>query len=512
MKYKILLIRVIFPLIAEMLFALKINAQTAVIHQDSLYSRILKEERPIQIIFPKDYHPESEKYELLFTVGGILDFEPMIWQFLQGESFIPKNMIMIGVPTVYKGNMEVHERDYTPTRTYPNTGGAANFLSFYEKELIPYLNSKYPVKIGHNTLYGGSLGGLFVMYTFLNKPNLFTSYIAVEPSLWWDNFYLNKIAPQKLDSLKGLHNTLFIANREGAPFHFMGAYGMDSILRAKSPKDLVWTCVKLSNENHFSTNLKGLWDGLKFSYGGYYPAGIGFKPLRGIIIKNKPFKLTCYTLLAEKYIAYTIDGTEPTRGSPKLSSETSLALPGDATVKIKSFCIREEYDQTVTAYLTAGDVFPSLAKPENVYPGGLHFSYYTGKWDTMPDLKKLKPVSTGVADQNFDVNQFKAAENFVCLMEGYMEIAKDGYYIFEMDNANDDSKVYVGNHLILAPQFEGALGQNFMVPFRKGFYPIRIEYLHKKGKPDLVPVYLKPEGVDDFPIGTEMLYSRHSSQ
>jgi len=48
-----------------------------------------------------------------------------------------------------------------------------------------------------------------------------------------------------------------------------------------------------------------------------------------------------------------------------------------------------------------------------------------------------------------------------------------------------------------------------MVPLRKGFYPFRVEYMHRKGGSDLVPLYLKPEGQEDFPIPPEMEYSRN---
>ena len=47
-----------------------------------------------------------------------------------------------------------------------------------------------------------------------------------------------------------------------------------------------------------------------------------------------------------------------------------------------------------------------------------------------------------------------------------------------------------------------------MVPLEKGFYPFHVEYLHRKGGADSVPVYLKPEGQEDFPIPTEREYSR----
>src|SRR5204862_4773522 len=178
-------------------------------------------------------------------------------------------------------------------------------------------------------LYGGSLGGLFVMYAFLNNPDLFTSYIAIDPSLWWDNFYLNKIAANKFDSLKVYNNTLFIVGRKGEIYKEMGIYGMDSMLHAKKPLGLDWTCIPYANETHYSTNFKGFWEGLKFSYGGFYASTGGYitsrkiviKPKRGVVLRNVPFKFICYNLMSDVYLHYTTDGTIPTVKSPKLAGD-----------------------------------------------------------------------------------------------------------------------------------------------------------------------------------------------
>ncbi len=54
-----------------------------------------------------------------------------------------------------------------------------------ENDLIPYLDSKYPT--AHSRIFSGhSLGGLAVVNTFFNHTNLFNAYIALDPSLWWD--------------------------------------------------------------------------------------------------------------------------------------------------------------------------------------------------------------------------------------------------------------------------------------------------------------------------------------
>lgn len=64
--------------------------------------------------------------------------------------------------------------------------GAADFLQFFEKELIPQIEQQYAIDPNRRTFSGYSLGGLFGMYMLFQKPKLFAQHIAISPSLWWD--------------------------------------------------------------------------------------------------------------------------------------------------------------------------------------------------------------------------------------------------------------------------------------------------------------------------------------
>jgi predicted alpha/beta superfamily hydrolase len=207
-----------------LLTMLSIRAQqTNITKEDSLYSHVLNEQRKMHVVFPLDYDStKTAQYEVVYCLDDIAEFLVTEWNFLQGEGFIPKNMIMVGITNANKNGADMRERDFSPTKTWDNTGGASNFLSFIKKELIPYVQEKYKGATDGNTLYGGSLAGLFVMYTLLAEPTLFTSYIAIEPSLWWDNFWLNKTAEEKIAAMKDACNTLFLAVREGAARRYMG--------------------------------------------------------------------------------------------------------------------------------------------------------------------------------------------------------------------------------------------------------------------------------------------------
>jgi predicted alpha/beta superfamily hydrolase len=489
-------------------------AQEAVLKRDSIYSAILREGRPLEILYPKNYQPDLPGgYDILYITDGLSDYLRHEWYWLQWEGFIPKNMIIVGIPNTSHNGNDMRNRDFTPTKTDDISGGAKNFLSFFKQELIPYIVKKYPAKPGGSTLSGSSLGGLFVLYAFLNEPKLFTSYIAIDPSLWWDNFYLDKVAATKLDSLNGLKNTLYIAGREGQPYKDMGTFQMDSLLHQKAPPGLVWKCVKLQNETHFSTILKGTWDGLKFSYGGYYASSggyyssrnIDYKPMNGIALANRPFDVYCFNLMAEDYIHYTVDGSPPVATSPMAGYKTKITLSADATVILKSIGVRDEYNRTGSMHFKVVKDFPPVSLPKAAIPGSLHYTCYEGLAEDLSAIKKSKPVRSGLADKSFDVNKLAVNGNYACVMDGYLEITKAGYYIFSMGEGNRNSKVFIADQQILGQNMKNGVGENFMVPLAKGFYPYRVEYFHKKGAGNLQAIYMEIENGDQYPVPYERL-------
>lgn len=61
----------------------------------------------------------------------------------------------------------------------PNNGGP-KFLSFIEKELIPFIEQKYRTT-NERALYGYSLGGMFTTYVLFNRPDLFQKIFIGAP-------------------------------------------------------------------------------------------------------------------------------------------------------------------------------------------------------------------------------------------------------------------------------------------------------------------------------------------
>ena len=482
---------------------------------DTIYSKILNEKRIVEVLLPEIQKADTnEKYDVLYVTDGEWNMKIIspIYQYLADKWLIPKNII-VSIPHNNLQGINLRERDLIPPHDNDSLAGRAdNFLSYLKNELIPYVNKTYPTT-GKNTLIGHSLGGLFTMFALLTEPRSFESYIAADPAFWGDNYYINKIAIDKLNNFSSI-KTLFMTGRgmrDGPDFRSMGIFSMDSIITAKAPSGLHWKSIAYFDETHRSILLKTVYDGLRFTYDGYGEI-LGFNPMSGILLKNKPIKIQAYDG-SYLNVRYTSDGTEPSETSPKFEG---IELADSTILKVKLFSASGRYDQTVIGNFKIGDVLPAIAKPKNIKSGGLHYAYSKGEWNSLPDFKKLNPDMSGFTDETFGKygefelpNQTKLA----CLIEGYIEIKEDGYYSFLIDT-EDAAKLYLSDQLLIACNGfdKNRELQTYLLPLEKGFYPLRLEYFQKKGGGSLRLGYKLPDAWQTLPVPLELLYSSSGSK
>ncbi len=255
-----------------------------------LRSSVLNEDRTAEVILPPEFGADSDdEYDAIYILDGIRAYHYATYDYLRGEGFIPKRTILVGLLGLK--DTPTRFRDFTPTKTSMDSGGADRYLQFLKEEMLPLINKKFRTASERSALVGGSMGGLFVVHALLNQPTLFKSYVALDPSLWWDGGVVNAEVQRKIGTLKGLNRLLWVNGREGEGMREMRIDRLDAILRARAPSGFAWACHPYANETHLTTWIKGFWDGIKYCYGGYYPNGIGFKPMNGIVLKDTPFRV-----------------------------------------------------------------------------------------------------------------------------------------------------------------------------------------------------------------------------
>ncbi len=181
---------------------------------DSLYSQILKESRKIYIQLPSGYNPEKNlKYPVVFLLDGEMFLPTLVdvHSYYSG-GFMPE-MVLVGI-----SNEKNRIRDLTTSTIKTKygmpfndeNGEAESFSKFIEKELIPFIENKYPVT-NFRTLIGHSYGGLFTIYSLLKHQHLFANYLAIDPSLDWDGQKLLNEAEGLLTTQKYENKSLFMS-------------------------------------------------------------------------------------------------------------------------------------------------------------------------------------------------------------------------------------------------------------------------------------------------------------
>jgi predicted alpha/beta superfamily hydrolase len=127
-------------------------------------------------------------------------------------------------------------------------GKSEAFRKVIREELMPQVKEKYRTT-GETAIVGESFAGLFVVETFLLEPDLFDTYIAVDPSLWWNDYELVKGAVTRLRAQPKLRKTLYLAS-SGEKGLAEETQRLADALEKDAPAGVSWRHKKMPDEKH----------------------------------------------------------------------------------------------------------------------------------------------------------------------------------------------------------------------------------------------------------------------
>ncbi len=481
-------------------------AQENTIIDDSIFSSVLNEQRNLKILVPSAYKPGSgTTYDVVYVLDGERHFDDFsfIYEFARKENLIPP-LILVALPNTYTREGNMRDRDFLPEKTPGNlkAGGADRFIAFLKDELIPYIDKKLSTS-GDNSLYGHSLGGLFAFYVLLSNPHLFSNYYCSDPAFPWNERRMITMATETFRNTSELDQTLWINGVEDT-YRNVGIQKMDSVLNEYAPEGLRWKISVYPGETHMSVRLKGIYDGLRFSFDGYNSKKLTeFHPNNGFLLKGK--SLIIYLNGSFPNVYYTTDGSEPDTSSAK--APQMIEITGPVQLKVRWIGKNEKYVTTTTGNFETGEAWPALQHVKNLKAGGLRYSLYEGKWESLPDFNNLKAAGTGIADSSFTLEEVPAGPGFGCVFEGYLKTEEDGYYMFALCSS-DGSKLFINGHEII--NNDGLHGNEWYrscaVPLQTGYYPVRLEYFQNGGHPSLNMIFLPPESHETVKLTFNMMY------
>lgn len=226
----------------------------------TLESRILGEMRRINVYSARAWNvkPDAPLPVLFMLDGGVAEDFVHTAGLLQVSvaSLVMRSFMLVGIEnTQRRRDMTAPTENAEDRKIAPVVGGSAAFRRFIREELMPQVTARYNTT-GETALIGESLAGMFVLETFLQAPEMFDTFIAIDPTLWWNNRQILKTAAGTLRARKRLDKTLFIATsgEKGQPEL---AKQLEQTLGSVQLDGLHWQMAPMLEETHMTIGHPG---------------------------------------------------------------------------------------------------------------------------------------------------------------------------------------------------------------------------------------------------------------
>jgi predicted alpha/beta superfamily hydrolase len=219
-------------------------AETAPAHESlRIESSVMSETRRINVYRPPGYEKHREiRYPVLYLPdGGMEEDFPHVATaadrlIRQGDT---RPFLIVGIENT------VRRRDMTGPTSSPEDlkftdqpGGAPRFRKFLRFELMPTVQARFRVS-NESAIMGESLAGLFVVDTLFHEPRLFHTYIALDPSLWWNAEGLIREAAARLPALRGRSVRLLMSSG-GPQSNVIEIEKLAAALKRYAPSNVQW--------------------------------------------------------------------------------------------------------------------------------------------------------------------------------------------------------------------------------------------------------------------------------
>ena len=180
-------------------------------HTHTFKSVVLNEERTVVVQLPKSYQAEPNKiYPVIYRLDGAgnIPLASAVIERLQNDNRAPE-VIIVAIENTNR------LRDFYPTVNKEpqgpvgEGGGGAQFLAFFEQELIPLIDKHYRTH-DFKVIAGASAGGVFALYAMQAKPGLFQAHIAYSPAVWWNYGASVSSSKEFIEKAKNLNSYVYM--------------------------------------------------------------------------------------------------------------------------------------------------------------------------------------------------------------------------------------------------------------------------------------------------------------
>jgi predicted alpha/beta superfamily hydrolase len=311
--------------------------------KQTIKSEILDQDRKLFVYLPTDYHKDTTKTYPVHYISDAPRTSNLYFDLIRLHAMtndVPRS-IVIGLSSDRRNE------------NFNFKSNAGKYLEFVQNELIPFVEQHYRTK-KYKVFAGHSAGGNFVMYTFLQNPELFNAYIAGSPGPVKQliDFANNSAIDLKTEDYRFLYASVGTDNDTDT----LSFRSLEKIMSENKAKDHEYHFKINQCENHISNIAVNFQDGFQKLYENWkfqLPDNLD-KPISQVIQNH-------YDALEEKF------GYKPKPGKWEVIFPTmdKLAKNGDFknAIDILKYCI-ELYPESDQAYAFLAKVHFDTGKME----------------------------------------------------------------------------------------------------------------------------------------------------
>ena len=217
-------------------------------------SKILDRPHELLVYTPPSYDfDQDQHYPVMYLMDGEYNFNYVtglieLWSNISAKH---PEMIVVGISGYDSGYYRhLMSPPWDDKGQDSDVGAADDMIQAIIKEIKPAISEQFRTQ-DLSILSGHSMGGLFTTYAALSQPEAFDYFIAISPSLWWQQQRVTKVLSKQFDkTIPSVNLYMSLANEQG-----MGVHGFLEMIQAEHREPLNLQFKHFPDESHGSIGL-----------------------------------------------------------------------------------------------------------------------------------------------------------------------------------------------------------------------------------------------------------------
>ncbi len=239
-------------------YAQTTSEKVGVIQNFSFNSNHLGEQRNIEVYLPPSYETTKEKsYPVMYVLDGQEYFlHPVTYQRMLRFKDKTPEFIVVGISSDRRKRRKLYYED------------AQKFIGFLKEELIPQVDQKYrTLKEKERSFLGWEMAAGLGLEIYTEHPNTFNAFLLSSPT----HFTQKRMAALNESAKNNRLPKAFMYVTKAPEEIYLerSLRKVDSLLSKYKSTSLNWKIENLAGEDHYTTSLKTLNNGLHIHFNDY---------------------------------------------------------------------------------------------------------------------------------------------------------------------------------------------------------------------------------------------------